>query len=424
MLASLTLATCASSARAAAYAIQPPEEEAVTIRVATWDVGSLSTRELLDPASPRPLQIAQVIQRLRPNVLLLVGVAYDMPGGLDAGSGEPPGLNARRLAEDFLAHPQATDLQPMRMIAWMPPTNSGQPSGRDLDRSGTVINEYLAASARGAELDVGFSGDAWGPGAYPGQRGVMLLVDARLEALIDRSRTFRRLPWDFLPAPSMPAGPGGEGEWFASEVRGVVRLSSTTHVDLPIRLPNGAVVHVLGSAPALVTGAPTPARERRARRNRDEIRFWELYIESGEGVVDDDGVPGGLGASADGEPLFDPSFIVLGPLGVTPEDPLGFKDPIGESLLVVSRINGRVVPESSGPDGSGRVLSSSATGQDDRRTDYVLPSTDLGIAAAGVWRVPPVGPDGQPVAFPTERFPVWMDLWIRAPIPAPTAPKP
>jgi endonuclease/exonuclease/phosphatase family metal-dependent hydrolase len=45
------------------------------------------------------------------------------------------------------------------------------------------------------------------------------------------------------------------------------------------------------------------------------------------------------------------------------------------------------------------------------RVDYVLPSRDLGVKAAGVWRTLPAGAG----AFPSDHYPVWMDLEVPPP---------
>ena len=95
-----------------AAARQENADAAVRIRIATFDVGDVRTADLLKPDEPRLRGIAEILQRLRPNIVLLSGIAYDSPGGPDVKDGEPPGQNARRLVEKYLAVPQREGLKP------------------------------------------------------------------------------------------------------------------------------------------------------------------------------------------------------------------------------------------------------------------------------------------------------------------------
>lgn len=382
----------------ASAALAEPSDEGVTIRVAAWHLPGIRTAELVAGETPRVRQIAQVIQRIRPNVVVLSGLAYDAEGGPGVPKEGQAGSNAARLVEGYLAKPQATDLQPLSFTASMPPTNSGMPSGMDLDRSGKVVTEFsLSAEA----ANPAFSGDAWGPGAYPGQFGLAILVDPRLTLGKD-VRTFRLMPWDYMPSASLPPAPEGQtgkGGWFTPEQLKTVRLAATTTIDAPITLPNGRVVHVVSSNPSVLGG--TDQQQRRARRHRDEIRFLADYVEGLGYIVDDSGVGGGLSTDA--------TFVIMGQFNASPEDERSLGDPIASVLFSTTRLNVGVTPlgEGDGP--------RDATSRDGRRTTYMLPSANIGIVAAGVWRVPPVDEQGRAMAFPSADFPVWMDLWVRNP---------
>ena len=70
----------------------------VTVRVATFNIEDLRTSELVEPYSDRAKQAAEIIQRIRPNIILINEIAYDMPGSPGYDADEGPGANARRLA--------------------------------------------------------------------------------------------------------------------------------------------------------------------------------------------------------------------------------------------------------------------------------------------------------------------------------------
>lgn len=389
------------------------QDQAVTLRVATLEVGSIPTRELLRDDSPRLRRIAEIIQRIRPNVLLLSGIAYDTPGGPDVKDGDEPGRNGQRLSDLYLAHPQAEGLAPLKFKSYMAPVNSGMASGMDLDHDGRIVTAFppLGSTSPNAAADAAaYSGDCWGPGVYPGQLGMALLVDERLAIQADKARTFRKMPWDYMLGSLIPSGEKGKC-WYADNERLLARLSSTSHWDVPVALPNGAVIHFLCSRPVTPTGEGPPRFA--SRRNHDEIRFWADYIEDAGYIVDDANAPGGLDSGV--------SFVVLGDLGRAPDPKAADSDVIGTALFGARGVNHQVTPTA---DVEISGLSPDATTLRNLRSDYVLPSKDLGIAAAGVWRHPPEGPDP---TFPSDHFPVWMELVVRAPavVPKPErSPKP
>jgi hypothetical protein len=377
--------------------------EGITLRVAEFEVGAIRTRELLTADTPRLKRIAEVIQRVRPNVLLLSGIAYDTAGGPDVKEVQPPGQNGQRFADAYLAVSQGEGLAPLRFKSFSAPVNSGMASGMDLDHSGSVVTTFPlpGAAAAGAEA---YSGDCWGPGAYPGEHGMALLVDERLTIQTDKARTFRRFPWEYVPSGAMPPAPGaakddGSTSWYTANEKGLVRLSSVGHWDVPVALPDGSVLHLLCSRPIppgpKADGAPTFA----SRRNHDEIRFWADYVDDEPYLVDDSGVGGGLASGA--------LFVVMGNLGVAPRpDSKAGDDVIGSALFGAHRVNSAVTPTS---ETTLPGLDPIATTFGNLRADYLLPSREIGIAAAGIWRAAPAGTDR---SFPSEHFPVYMDLVV------------
>lgn len=397
------LALACSRAPAVLAQEAAPIPQPVVIRVCTFAIGDVRTADLRRKDDKRVRSIAEVLQRLRPNVVLLTGMTYDTPGGPDFKEGESAGQNAARFIENYLNEPQADGLRPMAYKAFMAPVNAGVPSGKDLNNDGRVVDTYPAPPGRMPDgTDLPWSGDAhaysadcWGEGAFPGQGGMALLVDSRLRILTSEIRTFRTFPWEYMPGNQMAAVREAPGTQPIPKAPPVLRLASVAHWDVPVELPNGQIVHLLCSAPA--RRGPDDA-SLATRRNHDEIRFWADYVEEQGYCVDDANRGGGLEAGL--------PFVILGNLEAPPEIKSGL-DPIATVLLGARRVNGVIVPTADG---------SPATTVTGERLDYVLPSKDLGIAAAGVFRQPP---ESSPLGFPSTHFPVWMELQVDPKAPEP-----
>jgi len=383
---------------------------AQTIRVATFNLQDVRTRDLLDGNTPRLRRLAEVIQRLRPNVILLNEIAYDMPGGPDVPEG-PPGRNAERFVNYYLGLPQTDDLASgpglIRYQAFMTPTNTGVPSGFDLDNNGEAVSTFPAPAMPCADLPEAdrpkaqaYGNDCWGFGTFPGQYGMALLVDSRLRIRTEQARTFRKLPWSYMDGAALPSDEAGK-QWYSDEEARYVRLSSKSHWDVPVELPGGAVVHFLCSHPT--PPAFDGPEQRNKKRNHDEIRFWADYVnDTGGYIVDDAGVAGGLSRAA--------SFVVLGDLNADPERGDSFRNPIVNQLGAVKRLNLSFVPRAEvGPGQPGP--GSATTSGFGLRVDYVLPSKDLGVERGGVWTSLPSGAE----KFPSDHFPVWVELTVPRP---------
>ncbi|MFG0258840.1 MAG: endonuclease/exonuclease/phosphatase family protein [Phycisphaerales bacterium JB041] len=366
----------------------------VTLRVATFNLEDVRTDALMRDDDPRLCALAEVIQRMRPNILLLNEIAYDLPGAPGVPADAEAGQNARRFAERYLAVPQAEGLRGLRFNAFMAPTNTGMPSGFDLDRSGDVVSEFPEPEGAG-QTDEGraFGGDCWGFGTFPGQYGMALLVDSRLTIRANEVRTFRLLPWSYMPGAFLPRQPETREPWYDEEELKLFRLSSKSHWDVPVALPNGRTVHLLCSHPT--PPAFDGPEMRNKRRNFDEIRFWADYIAGEPYIVDDTNRPGGL---APGE-----AFVVLGDLNADPDEGSSFKDPIERFLLSNPLVEAGSVPRSDiAIDG----LDDDDTARFGLRVDYVLPSRGVQVVGSGVWRETP----GAGLRFPSDHFPVWADL--------------
>jgi len=372
--------------------------QSIALRVATFNIEDLRTAELKGEPSDRVRAAAEIIQRIRPNVILINEIAYDMPGGPGYEEGDPPGRNGARFAE-ILSTPQGPGLAPLNMTAFMEPVNTGRASGFDLDRSGEAVTSIPPPDAD-EEIKRAYGNDAWGYGTFPGQYGMALLVDDRLEIERRFIRTFRLFPWMFMPNALMPTRTNEEGEtepWYPEDARELFRLSSKSHWDVPIRLPNGELLHVLCSHPT--PPAFDGPEQRNKRRNHDEIRFWGDYIDDADYIIDDERRPGGLPASA--------HFVIVGDLNADPDEGGDIRDPIGSFLFNSSHTAPDPRPVA---DVSVEDLDADDTAVFGLRVDYVLPSDSIATLRSGVWRRAPS--EGE---FPSDHFPVWADLAIPAP---------
>lgn len=377
----------------------------VTLRIATFNIEDVRTTDLADGNQPRLKRLAEVIQRLRPNIILINELAYDMPGAPGYKEGEAPGQNGQRFADLYLAVAQAPDLRPLKFKAYMPPTNTGLPSGFDLDNDGHAVLTFPAPDPSGPDGSPGkssedgrkYGNDCWGFGTFPGQYGFALLVDDRLTIEADKARTFQRLPWAYMDGNYMPSTATGT-PWYNEEEQKFVRLCSKTFADVPVKLPNGAEIHLLCHHPT--PPAFDGPEERNKRRNHDEIRLIGDYIEGASYLVDDAERVGGLGR-------FD-SFVVLGDLNADPVKGDSFKTPMVTHLLGRRRINNSVQPVS---EIAVPGLEPSDTARFKLRVDYAIPSNDITLVRSGVWRMPPA--DGG--AFPSDHFPVWIEVTLPEP---------
>jgi len=396
LISLVTLALLGAPARSA---------EETAIRVATFNLEDVRTSDLHNPEHPRLKKIAEIIQRIRPNVILLNEIAYDTPDAPGVETDAQAGQNARLFVERFLSVEQAPGLKPIAYDTFMARPNTGFPSGHDLDRSGEVVSAYPdpgepnedGSPPRQTAEGRAFGGDAWGFGTFPGQYAMALLVDSRLTIRRDDARTFRLFPWSYMPGSLRPIVPETGDPWYDGEVADRMRLSSKSHWDVPVELPGGELVHFLCSHPT--PPAFDGPEGRNKRRNHDEIRFWADYLEDAGYLVDDNSKPGGLGP--------DQHFVILGDLNADPDEGSSLYNPIGRLLLASNRLAvapppaSDVVIEKLDPDDTARF---------GLRVDYVLPSRSLRPIRSGVWRH---GADEGD--FPSDHFPVWMDLGVPAP---------
>jgi hypothetical protein len=376
----------------------PPSTPEVAFRIATFNAslnragaGEL-VADLSTPDDQQAANVAAILQLTRPDVVLLNEFDY-VEGGV--------AVDLFRTNYLLLAQNGAQPIDyPYYFLA---PSNTGVPSGFDLDNDGTV----------------GGPNDALGFGEFPGQYGMVLL--SRYPIVADQVRTFQHLLWTSIPGARLPDDPGtpDPADWYSPDELAVLPLSSKSHWDVPIDV-DGRVVHVLASHPTPpVFDGP---EDRNGVRNADEIGFWADYVAGAETawIVDDAGVAGGLAAGSE--------FVIVGDLNSDPVDGDSLAGATAQ-LLALDRVQD---PQ---PTSEGAALASLTqrrandahagdpaldTGDfaDDSpgnlRVDYVLPSAGLAIVDAGVFWPPRndelarlVAPE--PLASSDHRL-VWVDL--------------
>ncbi|MEM1329970.1 MAG: endonuclease/exonuclease/phosphatase family protein [Planctomycetota bacterium] len=349
------------------------------VRIATFNIEDLRLTDLRRADHPRLDAIVRTIIELDADAVLINEIEHD-------GTDRATELLARRVAD--AGGPEYT---------WFTaPSNTGQPSGLDLNNDGqavTAFPEPPMADAAGAvprQTAEGraYGNDTWGFGTFPGQYAMALLVREPLEIQRDNARTFRLLPWSAMPDAARPIDPETGEPWHPDTVWAAMRLSSKSHWDVPVTLPGGKTVHLLCSHPT--PPAFDGPEGRNQRRNHDEIRFWSDYLRDAAWIRDDRGVTGGLD---DGTP-----FVILGDLNLDPERPSGYGNAMRD-LLAHPRMAPDPRPISANERGD---LPPEVTAGWGRRVDYALPSVGLTVLDSGI-----LDPD-KPV--PSDHFPVWLDV--------------
>ncbi|MFC8599364.1 endonuclease/exonuclease/phosphatase family protein [Isoptericola sp. NPDC057191] len=373
-----------------------------TLRVATYNLslnrateGELrSDLSTGDDAQART--VAEVIQRANPDVVLLNEFDYDAAHA-----------SVDLFREHYLEVSQQGAAPVRYRYAYAAPSNTGVPSGFDLDNSGTV----------------GGGNDAFGFGEFEGQYGMVVLSKYPIDTR--HVRTFQHFLWKDMPGALLPDDPATAepADWYSPEELDVVRLSSKSHWDVPVRVGK-RTVHVLAAHPTPPTfDGP---EDRNGRRNHDEIRFWADYVTPGRAsqyIYDDRGGHGGL---RPGE-----RFVILGDQNADPLDGDSV-DAAVDQLLDHPRITDPRPTSAGAVEAAALQGGANATHQGDPaldtadfadttpgnlRADYVLPSKNLRVRDAGVfWPV-----QADPLSRLTGVYPfpssdhrlVWVDLAAR-----------
>jgi hypothetical protein len=359
-----------------------------------FSAGQLVT-DLSTPNNPQAKAVAEIIQRARPDILLINEFDF-----------APEALGLFQTNYLSISQRGATPIvYPHRFIA---PSNRGVPSGFDLNNNGTV----------------GGPDDALGFGFFEGQFG--MAVYSKYPIQTNAIRTFQKFLWKDMPGARLPDDPSttAPADWYSADELAIFRLSSKSHWDLPIRI-GGKVVHFLVSH-------PTPpvfdgAEDRNGTRNFDEIRLWADYITPGRSgyIYDDAGRRGGLKPGS--------LFVIAGDQNSDPLDGDSIPGAI-QQLIEHPLVNTKLTPRSPGaveqaalqggantthrsnPAFDTADFADSAPGN--LRADYVLPRKTLQIVRGAVFW--PLASD--PLFAPVGVFPfpssdhrlVWIDVRVPA----------
>jgi endonuclease/exonuclease/phosphatase family metal-dependent hydrolase len=372
-----------------------------SIRIATYntslfrDESGQLVRDLATGDNEQARRIAEVIQRLRPDIVLVNEFDYDAAG---------------RAAELFRIKYVAVGQNGREPIEFThqftAPVNTGRPTDRDLDKDGRT----------------GGPSDAVGYGRHEGQYGMLLL--SRFP--IDRAgvRTFKKFLWRDMPGALLPKDPKTGQSFYNEDDLPTLRLSSKSFWDVPVQIPADAsagrsqpfTLHLLCSHPTPpVFDGP---EDRNGRRNHDEIRLVADYIDpaNSEYLVDDAGLHGGLAA--------DTLFVILGDLNCDPLDGQGVPRTM-DQLLKHARVDATFTPASAGGpitvkqhanqhighrgDPAHVTSNFTAEGHGCLRIDYALPSRGLAVTKGGVfWPAP--GQPGSEAVSASDHRPVWIDV--------------
>lgn len=363
-----------------------------SVRVAQFNIRELSRAKVEDVdgegrgTNAQLVAAAEILKEVRPDIVLIneIDVLQEGDEPLDG------------VWQDFQDRYLAAGDAPLRYAhVYAAPVNTGVLSGFDLNNDGVV----------GTDADRGtrtHGDDSFGYGTYPGQYGMVIASRFPLDA--EAARTFRTFLWRDMPGHRMPAG------WYSPEEAAVFRLSSKTHLVVPV-IVGGRTLHLVGAH-------PTPPgfdgeEDRNGRRNRDEVRLIVDLIDGAGYLVDDAGVRGGLPADA--------SFIVFGDLNASRRGDDGGPDHPIHALLDHPRVQdtgdlavskGGLAGREPGPPAYfERSTTGRATGL---RIDYVLPSTDVTVLGGGVYfpsaEVDPLG--AQRADEASDHRLVWVDLEV------------
>ena len=330
--------------------------------------------ELGTTDSPQVQAVAEVIQRLRPAVVLLNEFDYDEAGAA-----------AQLFQENYLSISQngANPIDYPHVFA--APSNTGVPSGFDLNNDGVAVTD---------PADPGYADDCFGFGFFPGQYGMIVL--SRYPIAESRVRTFQHFLWKDMPGALLPDDPDTPepADFYTAEELDVLRLSSKSHWDVPIMLGN-QLVHLL-------CAHPTPPifdgpEDKNGTRNFDEIRFWADYITPGAAdyIYDDNGHYGGLRDTD--------RFVIVGDYNADPYDGDGIPGAMAQLLehprvtdscpVSLGGFEASLRQEGANTDQAGNPSFDTGDFTDESpffdpsgnlRVDYALPSSNMGVVSAGV----------------------------------------
>ncbi|MEM8694257.1 MAG: endonuclease/exonuclease/phosphatase family protein [Pseudomonadota bacterium] len=321
-----------------------------TFRVATFNAElkrkgpGLLFRDLLKGEDPHIDAVLSVLREADADIVALQSFDYDLNG------------RALALFAERAGYPFSFAQKP----------NTGQPTGLDLD-----LDDRLGGPA-----------DAQGFGYFSGQGGMAIL--SRFEILEAEVQDFSDLLWRDLPGALRPTAHDG-APYPSQAAFETQRLSTTGHWIVPIVLPDGQRIDLMTfhATPPVFDGP----EDHNGKRNHDEIRFWQLYLD------------GSFGSGVSGR------FVLAGDANLDPSHSDGRREAI-RNLLADPRL--RDVQ----PVGAHGTDSVDWTDVDAGilRVDYVLPSSDWIVEGSGVLWPDDGDPFLETVKQASRHRVVWVDL--------------
>lgn len=330
------------------------------VRVATFNAslnretaGQL-VRDLSTPDNQQAKNVAEVIQRVRPDVLLINEFDWEENGSAPE-LFQKNYLSVSQNGSEPISYPYRVYVS----------VNTGVPSGFDLDNDGQVVTQPGTR---------GYGNDCFGFGQFPGQYGMLLLSKYRCRDVWP----FQMNLWKDLPGAMLPKKADGSS-WYSDEELAVLRLSSKNHCSVALDVRGELNFRVLISHPT--PPAFDGPEDRNGKRNHDEIKLWRGWIEK-------------LGEHS--------LFVIMGDLNADPADGGSVPGAI-QQLLDHPTVNSTFVPRSDGAaeaavlDGGNNVshktpaetdtadFGDTGNGPGNLRCDYVLPSKDLKVLGGAVF---------------------------------------
>lgn len=341
---------------------------AETLRIATYNAAldrdgpGLLLRDILKGKDAQIDAVVAVIAETAPDILLLQKVDYDY------------GLVALTALRDRIA-----ELGPRYDYLFALRPNTGWPTGLDMDGNGKL----------------GEARDAQSYGRFSGQGGMAIL--SRYPIRADEARDFTRMLWRDLPGAQLTLEDGTP--LMSEDLASVQRLSYVGHWVVPVEVNDIRMTLLAFHASPPVFDGP---EDRNGRRNRDELRFWQMYLD------------GAFGMPPEGP------FVLLGDANLDPSDGDGRREAI-RALLADPRLQDprpmRPLPlTDTRPDHTGDARLDTVNwrtpGPGPKRVDYVLPDAGLRVLGAGVFW-PPEGSAMSNIAEAASRHRlVWVDLQL------------
>ena len=312
----------------------------------TFDAKNIDSNELsfaLQANHPQIRNIAEIIQRINPDIILLN--EFDR---IDNNAN-----NIRDFINNYLGVSQHNQQKINYPYFYQGKVNTGVKINSKSNRDKT--NKILPV-------------DAHGFGYFVGHYGMALLSKYPIETNI--LRTFQKFKWHDMPNALKPITPNTKQPWYTDDIWQALRLSSKSHWDIPINV-NGEIVHILASHPTPpVFDGP---ENRNGNRNHDEIRFWFDYINSKQGdyIYDDDHKKGAMKTNQ--------RFVIVGDQNASTVEGDAIMTKTSQGIIALlnsDKIQDPLPTSAGGKNHSiGNKYSLYHTASWGMRADYVLPST-------------------------------------------------